>query len=244
MLKAAPPGRAGFTLTKEAFSVEPVPAAECAPSTPSCPNARRSSFYGTWVRKESEESGAARYRIMATELGLEVEHSLKAEGTRWGTGDDARAFLAGIALGIQVNESGQREDVVMGRGRSGRVKPTDKQYDDAGGQGRGPSNEACVMQILPRMAAAYGGSEALLGLSHEALSRCYRAGLDQITYSARMCSLEKRRFGDRTVTRLYATVSRYGNGFSCTSSNGGKTEARVESASWMIAELRRLLRKG
>lgn len=217
MEKAAPCGRS-------AWSVEPVPVAECAPDAAACAGAKRSSFYRGWVRKESAATCKVRRDKMAHALALEARDAIEA----------------GLVLGIAVNESGLREDVMMGRGRSGRTKRTDKQYDDAGGQGRGPSNEACVMQIIPSMAREYGGAEALLGDSEGALRLCFRAGIAQLRYSRAMCSVRHRirvlPTGEREdVGPLFATISRYGTGHSCTSENDGKTARRVKTVRWMTA---------
>ncbi len=224
MEKAAPPGKSGW-------SSERVPVAECAPEARSCPNAKRSSFYGgVWVRRESAPAARVRYKHIATRLALALEGSPDPAGE------------AGQVIGVMVNESGLREDIQMGRGRSGHTKPTDKQYDDVGGQGRGPSNEACLMQILPSMAAPYGGPEALLGDTDDALDRCLTAGLEQLRYGARMCPRDKRRVGDIYVSGLYATISRYGTGSSCTSPNDGKTEKRVQTIGWVTVVIRQALK--
>lgn len=231
---AAPPGKAAWTLEKEAFSVEPVPASECSFYADACPGARRSSFYGAWVRRESKETGEARYAEQARALALELEGSPNA------------AAEAALVVAIAVNESGLREDVQFGRGRSQRFKGQ-KQHDGAGGFGRGPGNEACWMQILPSMAEAYGGPEALLEDSEEARRRCFRAALAQLRHARAICSSEKKRtrptpVGTETVSRLYATVSLYGTGTSCASSNAGKTEARVKTYGWVRYVIDRELR--
>lgn len=229
MEKAAPPGNSGW-------SVEHVPITECAAErSSSCTRARWSSFYGGWVRRESKETGRERYRKAADALALELE----------GSGDPAGE--AGRVIGVAVNESGLREDIQFGRGRSGRTRKTDKQFDDAGGQGRGPSNEACLMQILPSMAGPFGGTEALLGDSEDALRRCFRAGLAQLRYGRTKCPAAKRIYrgpaGPITVSELYATISRYGTGSSCTSSNLGKTEKRERTVQWVTVVIRDALRR-
>lgn len=203
---------------RSAWSVEPVPVTECAPEATACPGAKRSSFYGGWVRKESAEAGRARYAKLAAALAAEAKSPEEAA----------------LAVGVAVNESGLREDVMMGRGRSG--KPSDD-----GGQGRGPGNEACVMQILPSMAKAFGGPQALLGDSDEALRRCFRAGLEQLRWARSMCPLRLR---GPHISPLWATVARYGTGHSCTSPNQGKTARRVRTAEWMTVVIRQQMAKG
>jgi hypothetical protein len=225
MLLAAPPG-------KSAWSVEVVPITECAADAQACPGARRSSFYGSWVRKESREHATKRYRVMATALADELAES--PDPANW----------AGMMIALAVNESGLREDVMVGRGRSGRTKPNDKQYDDAGGQGRGPGNEVCVMQILPSMAQKYGGPDALLGGTPEALRLCFRAAIDQLRWARSRCSsVKSRTIGKNfTMSTMYAPLAMYGTGNSCTSSNGGKTDKRHQTALWCSAEIARLLK--
>lgn len=125
-----------------------------------------STFYGGCVKKETVETGRARYRVMARAMSRALSKY---------TGDARRrrfAFLAGIG----VNESGFREDVMVGRGRHGRPS-------DDGGEGRGPSNEACVMQIHPKM----GGGDHLLGTDEESLVRCFEKALTMIEDSIRWC---------------------------------------------------------
>jgi hypothetical protein len=229
MEKAAPCGRSNW-------SVEPVPAAECAATSASCPHAKRSSFYGGWVRKEGVAACTARRAQIASRLA----HVLDAS--------ERPVEEAAEIVGIAINESGLREDVQMGRGRSERIKPTDPQYDDAGGQGRGPANEACLMQVIPSMAKAYGGAEALLGASDEALDRCFRAGLSQLRWARAMCSTKARTRVLPTGARedvgvLFATISRYGTGTSCLSDNMGKTSRRVKTVKWMTVIIKAELRK-
>jgi hypothetical protein len=218
-----------------AWSVEPVPVAECTADAKKCPGAKRSSFYRGWVRKESAATCEARYAKQARSLASELQGSERA------------IQEAGLVVGIAVNEGALREDVQFGRGRSGHVKRSDKQHDDAGGQGRGPGNEACWMQILPSMSRSYGGPEALLADTEEARRLCFRAALDQLRAARLSCSSVKKRtrptpLGPEVVSPLYAVVSAYGIG-SCASSNQGKTERRVNTILWVTAVIEREMRK-
>jgi hypothetical protein len=209
-----------------AWSVEPVPAAECAADAKECPGAKRSSFYRGWVRKESATACEARYSKAAHALASELQGSERA------------VQEAGLVIGIAVNESGLREDVMVGRGRSG--KPSDD-----GGQGRGPANEACLMQIIPSMAKGYGGADTLVGDSPEALRRCFRAALDQLRWARGMCPRKSRLVGPGVdVGIMFATIARYGTGLSCISANVGKTARREKTALWMTAVIDREMRKG
>jgi hypothetical protein len=207
------------------FSVEPVP--ECAGAV-ACEGARWSSFYETWVRQESIATAKARYAVIGEAMSHEVTRALCRDSQerpvdgctplpgakRWMWAD-----LAGFTSAIAIMESGLREDVQVGRGRAG--KP-----DDAGGQGRGPANERCAMQIHPREI----DSDALLGTDLEANRRCFRAGIQRIVHARRWCAWRAPK-----VDWMFATASLYGTGTSCVSSNEGKTGKRAGFARDMIA---------
>jgi hypothetical protein len=126
-----------------------------------------------------------------------------------------------------------REDVEFGRGAN-------KKASDDNGRGRGPGMEACLMQILPSMAMSYGGPNALLGDSEEALRLCFRAGIAQLRYAYTTCSYKYK--SDFYPEPLWMAISKYVSGSTCISSNNGKTEARFKTTVWASAELRRLLR--
>lgn len=184
LLKLKPPGQS-------MYSVESVPCHGMKTRKPrEAQNALvrgevvASSFYGGCVRKESVEAGMVRYRMMARAMDRALA---KYSG-------DARNFRFALLAGIGVNESGFREDVMVGRGRHGRPS-------DDGGEGRGPSNEACVMQIHPKM----GGNESLLGATEEALTRCFEKALTMIDDSIKRC-------GSRDAHRV---VSYYATGEYC-----------------------------
>ena len=214
MKLANPPGNS-------VWSVERVPVQECAPEAPVCPGAWKSKFYDGWVKRESAATAEARYAREARALALELEGSRNL------------VWEAGRVLGALVNESGNREDVVMGR-----VSTKDEQKAGLRGAGLGPSGEVCVMQILPSMAQKFGGPKALLGDSEEALRLCFRAGLEQLRRGDTWCGKQKRLVqtpsGPKDVGRLWASFALYGTGNSCTSQNDGKTEKRANTARWMM----------
>ncbi len=238
MTKAAPPG-------KSVWSVEPVPATECAMQDETCPGAKWSSHHRSWVRKESEAAATARYTPASEELAAEVDTALLREGKLWGEGVFAQAALAGLAVGIMVNESGLREDVLVGR-----VSTEEERKGGLLGAGRGPSGEVCYMQILPKMTAAYGGVMALLG--PQGLRPCFRAALDQITHARMICGYRQRQYQKSAEKnhphkfkfpgRNFQVISLYGTGTSCLSDNEGKTQARLQTATWATAEILRKLR--
>jgi hypothetical protein len=210
---------------KSAWSVEPVPVAECAPDATKCQGARRSSFHGGWVRQQGAEACEAQRKVAARALTAEL------------IGSPQPPLWAGLVLGVAVNESGLREDVLNGRGMNG--KPADD-----GGQGRGPSGEVCWMQILPSMAKRMGyAPESLLGESEEALRRCFRAGLFQLRWARSACSRKRRTLGGFDVGPAWATIAMYGTGKSCVSNNDGKTERRVRTSEWMTVIIDREIRK-
>jgi hypothetical protein len=165
------------------------------------------------VQRESADEGALRYATIADAAVEAVQSELcrdddgkridgctpyPATVKRW----NRRTALTAL-FGAAIPESGLREDVQTGRGRA-------KHPDDAGGQGRGPGNEACLMQIHPaiawrfvpdlsdaeRNAAAQGGEErealmrTLVGRDRESLVRCFRTGLRMLATASAHCDWE------------------------------------------------------
>lgn len=248
MTKNAPPG---YTV----FSVAPV--ADCAPFAESCDDARWSDLYG-WVRKENAAQAVTRYRVIATALADEARALLcvDADGVRVdrcvpdrGATGPKRAWswtvrsltLAGLAA-AQL-ESGFREDVHAGRGRA-------KHPSEDGGQGRGPSGEACLIQAHPVSAWRFADTtpelkaraeqgdvaareeiaRSLVGTDYESTRRCWRVGLRMLMHARRHCEW-LRTVEPTSVAKdwTFAMFSLYGTGTSCIASNDGKT-ARRESA--------------
>jgi hypothetical protein len=215
LLKHAPPGH-----TK--YSVEMAP--ECAwAQDQTCEGAVWSTFYGGWVRHESADSGAERLRLIAsavvdsaTELLCLRDDGTKVDGCK----PEPGAMLAGgkkprwrlteltmVEAAVLIMESGLREDVEVGRGRA-RKHPKDPPTDDAGGEGRGPANEACLAQIHPVIAFRYADAvpeelrkraardergareelaQLLLGTSPEALRRCVRTSMRMLIAARAYC---------------------------------------------------------
>jgi hypothetical protein len=219
----APPGRT-------AYSVEPAD------------DGKFSSFYGTTVRRESPEAGRARYTDIVEVAVEQVDFVLAESGSKIFT----RTELAALTTAVMIQESGVREDVQVGRGRHGKA-------DDVGGEGRGPGNEACLMQAHPviawkysdapkalKLAAEKGDRKAreaiartLLGRDRAALARCFRVGIRMLVHGARWCSGQKSRGAPD-----WSAVAMFVSGTSCTTSQHGKTAARVNLARriyWRIA---------
>ena len=197
MVLLVPPGH-----TK--FSVEPV---DCRADD--CDRYRRSTYYDGWVQQESQDAGILRYGTIAEAAVTAVQIELcRDENGKPLDGcipypDAKRGWTRRSALsavfGAAIPESGLREDVQTGRGRA-------KRPDDAGGEGRGPANEACLMQINPRIAwrfvpdltpaeraAAQGGAArdalmtTLVGRDRESLVRCFRTGFRMLATAAAHC---------------------------------------------------------
>lgn len=243
LVEKVPPGHT-------ALSVMPVHACAAAQEVP-CEDARWSSFYGTWVRKEDEEAGRQRYRLAVAALvdsasallcltpeGAVLEGCKPAPGARsprgarwWGV-----QRLSLLATAVAVMESGFREDVQVGRGWA-------KKASDDGGRGRGPGMEGCFMQAHPVIAwrfaehapselraRAEGGDreareavmQTLLGTSEEALRNCWSTGLRMLLQARAHCA-----WASPKTPSAWATVSMYGTGTSCVSPNDGKTAMRV-----------------
>lgn len=215
LVTTAPPGQT-------AYSVEV--ARDCAPDAATCEGARRSNFYGSWVRQESEATGRARYGLIAEVIDSEARLALciDDDGKQRCNNKWTHAGLVSVTTAIGTYESGWREDVAVGRGRSG--KPSDD-----GGEGRGPGGERCLMQIHPTVL----DDDALLGLDALGLSRCFRQAMAMLIHARRYCSWKAPK-----VERTWAVVSLYGTGSSCDSANNGKTRLRVDLARKIYARLR------
>lgn len=218
LLIQAPPGIS-------AFSVEPVP--ECAPAS-ACPGARWSSHYGTWVRTETVAAARVRYGEIA-DAAVDAAEQIHAESPKgWPV-----IGLVSLSIGTALLEGGLREDVQTGRGRSG--KP-----DDAGGQGRGPGNEACLEQIHPlnfgRVTDPPHTAKSLLGRDHASLVRCFKAGMRLLNRTWSYCG----KWVKAGYARDYTAVSLFVTGSSCVSDPHGKTRGRVRAsrAVWSMLKQR------
>lgn len=212
-----------------------------------------SSHYESWVVQESAETGAARYEMIVDALVDEARTLLctdEAPECVAYRGEASWKYpqpweldeLVALAATTAIYESGFREDVQVGRGRSG--EPSDDR-----GEGRGPSNEACFMQVHPviawrfsddafelRGAAEQGDREAreliasgLLGTGADAVSSCFRTGLRMLIHARAHCA-----WAAPQTPWAYATLSLYGTGTTC---QGAKSTAK------RVATYYRLLRK-
>lgn len=259
MLRHAPPGHTAFSLA---------PAADCPPHAAACPGAAWGELHG-WARRETDEQGTARYRVIAQALADEARALLctDAAGTRvagcvqvpgavgpkrqqrW---TPMRLAVAGLA--VAQMESGFREDVHNGRGHAKRPSAD-------GGRGRGPANEACLAQIHPAIAwrfadaapelrakAERGDSAAreeiarsLLGADYEATRRCWRAGLRMLVHAYAYCEWRRIREPSQVAPeKAWAMYSLYGTGTSCIAFNKGKTERRTNHFERLHGEARQL----
>jgi len=223
-------------------------ATECVQQA-ECPNARWSSFYGTWVRRESRATAEQRYArivdaavtaanelLCVDESGRRVENCTPYTGVsvklknppRW-----KRDELATMGAAFAIIESGLREDVQVGRGFA-------KKPSDDGGRGRGPGKEACLLQIHPKVYRRFtdGPLEALMGHEREALLECFRTGMRMIINARAVCSVRA-----RGVPWDWATAAMYTTGHSCTAGNQGKTAARTYLYRRMLAAVRNASKK-
>ena len=247
VLQAVPPGRT-------AFSVAPVD--ECR-GKGACAGAQWSGYYGTWIKQETAEQGAARYRMALEQLERAGEELLcrTVDGTVIErcvpdpTAIDRRSkrvawrlkSLMLFTLGIAIPESGLREDVQTGRGWA-------KKASDDGGRGRGPGMEACFGQRHPTIAWRFADApdelrqraeagdkgareqiaRLLLGTDPDAVRRCWRSTMRAIMHARAHCTWSAR-VENKQVDWDFATASLYGTGTSCFSANAGKTIKRVET---------------
>lgn len=228
------------------FSVEV--AQDCAATAETCPDARWSSFYQAWVRRESRESAEARFAEIVSAavdaandvLCLDEQERPRPgctpypgvvgkRGMRW-----TRTELATLTTAVAVIESGLREDVQVGRGSA-------KKPSDDGGRGRGPGKEACLLQIHPVIYQRFTDVplEGLLGREPANLRECFRTGMRMLITARAYCAGQAPR-----VPWDWAATAMYVSGTSCSSANGGKTGARTHLYRRMMAQLQQRTRTG
>lgn len=218
METTVPPGRTAFSVT---------PVVECA-GAPACADAKRSSFYQTWVRQETTAEGKQRYLTIADGLERAVEHLLcvrfdlskiegclpdpvlldkKTQKLLFGPRTAAAASLA-----LVTYESGLREDVQVGRGFAkecpkggpgsipGRCGPSDD-----GGKGRGPANECGLGQQHPSSAWMVTDVDDTLRARAKAGDRQAREAVCQTLMGRDVASIERSfRATIRGLARAYA----------------------------------------
>lgn len=208
-LKMVPPGNTQFSVA---------PVAECAGAL-ICPGAKYSSFYDTWVRKETAEQGNERYKLATEELSEEcyTKYANNAEGPF----TPETCMASGLAVAIA--ESGLREDVQVGRGWA-------KKASDDGGMGLGPGKEVCFGQLHPvnshRILLPGEKLSDLLGLDRISVRRCWRATVAALARSKSHCAW-RIKTDNKKIDSIFAMYSQYGTGNTCYSANRGKTLTRV-----------------
>lgn len=188
-----------------------------------------SSFYNSFVRKETEEEGMARYEMIANvqvELAQKTlcldEDLNKVQDCNRDPLFKGWKFLDFVSIGgaAMIAESGIREDVEVGRGRSG--KPSDD-----GGQGIGPGGEVCLVQLHPTVLAKFKvDPQSFLGANEEALNACFSFGMGLFARSRNMCSWRAAKTPDIEHDWVFEMFSAYGTGITCESANNGKTAYR------------------
>lgn len=225
-------------------------------------------------RQESAATAKVRYGAIteamvdaASELlcldadGKRLEDCTPAPGAllsgkrRW-----TRVELVVTAASGAIYESGLREDVMNGRGKA-------KKPDALGGEGRGPGNEACLMQIHPTIAWRFadidddlraraergepGAREAVMQtlLGEANLKHCFRTGMKMLMRARAHCewydqhgTLARGKPGKPSQYHwTFLTFAMYGTGQSCYAHNGSKTSFRSSLAEQMIARTRQAL---
>jgi hypothetical protein len=216
-------------------------AKDCTSVAP-CPDARWSTFYKAWVRRESRSTAEARYGEIVSAavdaasdiLCLDEQDRPRANctpyagavgkrGLRW-----TRAELSTMTTAVAVIESGLREDVQVGRGSA-------KKASDDGGRGRGPGREACLLQVHPVIYQRFteGSLESLMGRNPQALRECFRTGMRMLITARAYCASQAPK-----VPWDWATSAMYVSGTSCSTANGGKTGARTHLYRRMIEAVR------
>lgn len=254
LLNHVPPGQTVYSLERmpDCGTDPSVPACElrpvCSTASVVCAPPRWAPTLGSWVRYESPEAAKARYGD-AVDAVLEVGAELLCVGAvwegedcvpiRWGWDKVAKRntgtlrSLALLSFAVGIPESGLREDVQTGRGRSRR----DHRGMVDGGEGRGPGNEAGYWQAHPTIAWRFMGLESrpdreglylasLVGEGVEPVKRAARVALLMLAHSRDYCRLAPPSPIERQYAWAWAAISYYGTGSSCDSYNEGKTEYR------------------
>lgn len=200
----------------------------CEPATsPLCQAPRWSDSHDAWVRVERAETARIRYASISVALEESVRTllCLQPNGKRIPTVKDENGEIVSQCKPIQwayvhgakrnlgtpkelllsgmaslILESGAREDVQVGRGRY-------KKPDSVNGMGRGPGNEACLLQVMPHMVYRFADwitdeerekaqdskserekiAQQLLGRDQVSLQRCFRTGLRMLAHSRQVC---------------------------------------------------------
>jgi hypothetical protein len=99
--------------------------------------------------------------------------------------------------------------------------------DDAGGQGRGPGDEVCLIQIHPLVLAKFQiDPHSFLGLDEGHLDQCFSFGMDMFARSRNMCSWKASKIPELEHDWVFEMFSIYGTGSTCASANNGKTAYR------------------
>lgn len=259
MLTHVPPGETMYSLELRPDCGADKSAPTCEPKPIDCKKKGsilcRPPFWadskGGWVQFESAPAGARRYEMIATTL-VDTAERLLCKGTyaaasckplRWspqgkknlGTVQE----LVAAGLGATMMESGFREDVQTGRGRY--KKPVDL------GEGRGPANEAGLMQIMVGMACRFAPdlqpqdrvhclnnpayreevAQTLVG-GQEAVGRAFETGLRMLAKSRNQCEWEQHTVSpEPQASWVYRMYQYYGTGH-CTGGNSGKTWKRFQ----------------
>lgn len=233
VLIVAPPGHTSF-------SVVPV---ECGDS---CSGYKWSTFYDSYVRKESSEEGKARYEVITGSITKTAQKKLCLDDSLNTIPDCTRSpgfkgwrfvDLVSVVGASMIAESGIREDVEVGRGRSGHTKPNDPLADDVGGQGKGPGGEVCLVQIHPLVLSKFKiDPSTFLGTSEEALENCFGFGMDMFVRARNMCAWQAHKTPEIEHDWVFEMYSAYGTGSTCASANNGKTTYRRELYSKISAD--------
>ncbi len=222
MLTIAPPGYTKFSVTQ----------VECQGE--SCESYQWSTFYNSYVHKETAEEGKIRYAIISGKVIPLAQKKLCFDDNLNTIPDCKRSTifkgwkfteLVSIEGAAMIAESGVREDVENGRGRCGHTKPNDPLTDDAGGQGIGPGGEVCLVQIHPSVLAKFNlDPQTFLG--EAGLDNCFGFGMDMFGRARAMCSYRAAQTTELEHDWIFETFSAYGTGSTCASANNGKTAYR------------------
>lgn len=237
MLTVVPPGYTKFSVTPVECHVSAQQSEEQKSQSSECSDYQWSTFYNSYVQKETKEDGRERYTVIIDTLITQAQEKLCLDNDLNTIPDCKRSpifkgwkfiELVSIEGAAMIAESGLREDVEVGRGRSGHTKPTDPLADDAGGQGIGPGGEVCLVQVHPSVLVRFHlDPQSFLGANGEALSNCLGFGMDMFGRARGMCAYQATKTPDLEHDLVFETFSAYGTGSTCQSGNNGKTAYRT-----------------
>lgn len=234
ILTVAPPGYSKYSVTPVDC---PVTSKENQTNTSDCADYKWSEFYNSYVRKETAEEGVERYKVIVDTLINTAKQKLCVDDDlkRIPNCEIEKQFriwtfvdLVSIMGAAAIAESGLREDVEFGRGSSNTPSKD-------GGRGLGPALEVCIVQLHPISLKKFGRDpQDFLGPQN--LGNCFDFGMELMTRSRNMCAYQAIKTPELKHNWVFETFSAYGTGYTCQSSNKGRTDYRTNIFNLLMSD--------